>query len=184
MSAPKRDTAKRGKKVKAPALGTVVVLVALAFAQMYLGDEDAESAPDARDAPAVVEARAGRAASGSPDDGAIREDGENGAIEAAFRAQRSDVQVLASGRVRATLRDDNDGSRHQRFILELASGHTVLVAHNIDLAPRAPLERGDLVAINGEYEWNERGGVVHWTHHDPQGRHEGGWIEYRGRRYE
>jgi len=175
MSAPKRRTGKSGKQVKVPALGIIVALVALAFAQMYLGDQDPGSAPEAHDAAAVVEARAGRVAPERTDDGAIEE---------AFRARRSDVQVLASGRVRATLRDDDDGSRHQRFILELASGHTVLVAHNIDLAPRAPIERGDLVEVNGEYEWNERGGVVHWTHHDPQGRHEGGWIEYRGRRYE
>jgi hypothetical protein len=76
----------------------------------------------------------------------------------------------------AVLSDDNQGSRHQRFILKLESGHTVLVAHNIDLADRVPLTRGDVVTLRGRYEWNDRGGVIHWTHHDPEGRGPGGWI--------
>ncbi len=102
----------------------------------------------------------------------------------AFRAGRSDVLVTGEGTVEKVLRDDRDGSRHQRFILALDSGQTVLVAHNIDLAPRVPLEEGDEVRVFGQYEWNEKGGVMHWTHHDPAGRHEEGWIEHRGRRYE
>ena len=105
------------------------------------------------------------------------------AIDAAFEAGRSDVWVEEEGVVERLLPDDRDGSRHQRFILRLASGRTVLVAHNIDLAERvAGLERGDTVRFRGEYEWNPQGGVVHWTHHDPSGRREGGWIEHRGRR--
>ena len=35
-----------------------------------------------------------------------------------------------------TLPDDNKGTRHQRFILKLSSGQTLLVAHNIDLADK------------------------------------------------
>ena len=81
------------------------------------------------------------------------------------------------------LPDDNVGSRHQRFIVTLESGHTVLLSHNIDLAPRVPLAQGDRVVFRGEYEWNERGGVVHWTHHDPGGRRPGGWIRHRGETY-
>ena len=94
-------------------------------------------------------------------------------------------QVRGSGTVTRVLSDDNDGSRHQRFIVEVSPGRTVLIAHNIDLAPRvASIRVGDTVSFYGEYEWNERGGVIHWTHHDPRGSHVGGWIEHQGRRYE
>ena len=57
-------------------------------------------------------------------------------IEQAYQQRQSDLQVQASGKVIALLKDDNEGSRHQKFILELSTGQTVLVAHNIDLAPR------------------------------------------------
>ncbi|MDH3743535.1 MAG: DUF3465 domain-containing protein [Acidobacteriota bacterium] len=108
---------------------------------------------------------------------------EPGKIDKAFRHRLSAVMVEVAGTVDRTLPDDNDGSRHQRFILRLPSDLTVLVAHNIDLAPRMPLEIGDRVALRGQYEWNERGGVVHWTHHDPENRRPGGWIRHRGREY-
>lgn len=98
---------------------------------------------------------------------------------------RAGQQVQGSGKVVRILSDDNEGSRHQRFILELASGQTVLVAHNIDLAPRiSGIRTGDTVSFYGEYEPNPQGGVIHWTHHDPQGRHVGGWLEHRGQRYQ
>jgi len=97
------------------------------------------------------------------------------AIATAFREQRSGVQVAGEGVVVRILPDDSDGPRHQRFILSLASGQTLLVAHNIDIAPRlTSLKSGDLVAFNGVYEWNAKGGTVHWTHRDPSGRHPGG----------
>jgi hypothetical protein len=40
------------------------------------------------------------------------------------------------------------------------------------------------VEFFGEYEWNAKGGVVHWTHHDPQGLHENGWLKHQGRLYQ
>jgi hypothetical protein len=105
-------------------------------------------------------------------------------IASAYRAQRSDVWVTGQGTVSRVLADDNEGSRHQRFIVALPSNQTVLISHNIDLAPRvAGLSEGDAVTFHGEYEWNDRGGVVHWTHHDPQGRRAGGWIEHNGERF-
>lgn len=106
-------------------------------------------------------------------------------IQQAFQQQQSNVQVQASGRVKAVLADDNDGSRHQKFILELSNGLTVLVAHNIDLAPRIEnLKKGDVVEFYGEYEYNPKGGVIHWTHHDPQQRHIAGWLKYQGKTYQ
>jgi hypothetical protein len=108
----------------------------------------------------------------------------NAQLYRAIDERRNGYQVQGGGRVARVLVDDNNGSRHQRFILELDSGQTLLVAHNIDVAPRVfGLKPGDRVSFFGEYEWNEHGGVIHWTHHDPQGRHVDGWVEYNGKRY-
>jgi hypothetical protein len=103
-------------------------------------------------------------------------------IRRAFEEQEDEIWVEADGVVQRTLADDNEGSRHQKFIVDL-DGFTVLISHNIDLAPRIPLSRGDRVVFRGLYEWNDRGGVVHWTHHDPQGRKPGGWITRDGETY-
>lgn len=106
-------------------------------------------------------------------------------LTTAINEQKSGVQTEGSGVVTKLLKDDNEGSRHQRFILRLSSGQTLLIAHNIDLAPRiASLKTGDTVAFNGEYEWNSKGGVIHWTHHDPDGSHVGGWLKHKGRTYQ
>lgn len=102
----------------------------------------------------------------------------------AFRQQQSNLQLSGVGRIIHILPDDNIGSRHQNFLIELEIGHTLLVSHNIDLAPRIEnLRRGEEIEFYGEYEWNEKGGVIHWTHHDPQGKHPDGWIKYKGRVY-
>lgn len=105
------------------------------------------------------------------------------AVETLHAERRSDVVVEVAGTVERLLPDDERGERHQRFILRLPSGHTLLVAHNLDLAPRVPLAVGDRVEARGEYEWNEQGGVLHWTHHDPRGRRPGGWVRLRGEEF-
>ena len=79
--------------------------------------------------------------------------------------------------MRRLLTDDDDGSRHQRFVLQLRDRDTLLIAHNIDLSKRVPLGMGDRIKFRGMYEWNELGGLVHWTHHDPHGDEwTVGWI--------
>ena len=108
-------------------------------------------------------------------------------VLARIRSAKDDTNAKFWTTVRGTvikiLPDDTKGSQHQKFLIRLADDITLLVAHNIDLAPRAPVSKGDQVTMRGEYAWNNRGGVIHWTHHDPKGRREGGWIEVRGQRY-
>ena len=105
----------------------------------------------------------------------------NAAIAAAFKERRSGVQVSGEGVVLRILPDDNDGSRHQRFILNMGPGRTLLVAHNTDVAARVdPLNVGDSVEFLGVYEWNAKGGTIHWTHRDPSGRQSGGWLKRGG----
>lgn len=106
-------------------------------------------------------------------------------VEQAFESRRSGVPVEGRGRVVRILADDEAGSRHQRFIVRLDSGTTVLVSHAIDVAGRvSPLQVGDELSFRGEYVWNPRGGLVHWTHHDPVGRHAAGWIRRGNRVFE
>lgn len=99
--------------------------------------------------------------------------------------EASGTQLRVGGRVQRLLADDRDGSPHQRFIIATDSGITLLIAHNIALAPRLDgIAVGDRVEVYGEYEWNDKGGVVHWTHKDPRGDHVAGYIQWRGRRYQ
>jgi hypothetical protein len=60
----------------------------------------------------------------------------------------------------------------------------LLFAHNIDLASRVPLQVGDEVTFSGEYVYNPKGGIVHWTHLDPQGHHPAGWLMLNGNKYQ
>ena len=150
----------------------LLLLAAIAAVFYYLNRGPAPPLPDAglQSPPAVA---SNTATARDPD-----------TLAAAYAEQRSDVQVTGAGLVTRILGDDSLGDRHQRFILELPSGQTVLIAHNVDLAPRVePLAAGDSVEFHGVYEWNDKGGVVHWTHHDPQGQHEPGWLKHRGRTY-
>ena len=106
-------------------------------------------------------------------------------ITQAYHNKQSHLFVQARGFVRRILPDNFEGSHHQRFIVKLANGQTLLIVHNIDVAPRInDLKVGGQVYFRGEYQWNDRGGMVHKTHHDPSGRAIGGWIEHNGKRYE
>ena len=150
---------------------TFVVLVIVAAAA-YVAEQRASPGPESPTTPGSV---AGTASVSSGEERILRN----------YRESISGVWVEADGTVQRMLPDERQGPRHQRFILTLSSGHTLLVSHNIDLADRIDqLRVGDHVAFRGEYEWNARGGVVHWTHRDPSGRGPGGWLEHQGRRYQ
>jgi Protein of unknown function (DUF3465) len=110
---------------------------------------------------------------------------DENALASAYRKHEGRVEVCGQGNIAKVLKDDTQGSRHQRFIVRLPSGQTVLIAYNVDLAPRIDgLRPGSPIEFTGEYEWNGQGGVVHWTHRDPAGHHPPGWIRYGGRLYQ
>lgn len=102
-------------------------------------------------------------------------------LKNAFNQRISNIQVLVLGKVIAILPDDIKGDRHQRFIVRLANSQTLLVTHNLDISPRVKdLKIGDALYIYGEYEWNSKGGIIHWTHRDPKKKHIDGWIRKNG----
>lgn len=96
----------------------------------------------------------------------------------------SKVEVLFAAKVLKLLPDDTRGLPHQRFLLILNNGTTVLVAHDTKYAPKVPIRAGDTVVIQGEYIWNKKGGLVHWTHHSDTPRHQSGYIDFNGMRYQ
>jgi uncharacterized protein DUF3465 len=95
----------------------------------------------------------------------------------AFQQKQSRLFLETRGTVIKLLADDQQGSRHQKFLIKTDEGPTLLVSHNIDLSERVPLKQGTQVQVRGEYIWNSKGGLMHWTHRDPKMRHEGGWIK-------
>lgn len=108
---------------------------------------------------------------------------DNAVLIKAFQNKKSNVFVQGSGVVKKLLPDDNKGSRHQKFLVTISPEQTLLFAHNIDLAPVVPLAVGDAVQFRGEYVYNPKGGVMHWTHRDPRGEIEGGWIKHQNQEY-
>ncbi|MCF8998981.1 DUF3465 domain-containing protein [Acinetobacter nectaris] len=110
---------------------------------------------------------------------------ENQTIQQAYKNHQSNVIVEGEGVVKKVLRTDNEGVRHQKLILDVGNKLTILVAHNIDLASEIPkLAAGETVKFKGEYEYNEKGGVLHWTHKDPRQKHEDGWLNVAGTIYQ
>jgi uncharacterized protein YdeI (BOF family) len=111
---------------------------------------------------------------------------DNAAIADDFKHQRSHVEVTAEGTVVQVLPDSTGPSGpHERFIVKLASGNlTVEIDHNLAIGRRVPVSEGDRVIVHGEYVWNSKGGLIHFTHHDPKGRREGGYIQDNGTTYD
>jgi len=91
----------------------------------------------------------------------------------------------AIGIVKILLSDDLKGSRHQRFIVKIAHNKSILIIHNIDISNKiSDLKKGDKIEFQGEYQWNSRGGIVHWTHKDLHGVHKNGWIKHNNKTYQ
>ncbi len=105
-------------------------------------------------------------------------------VLAAQNAQAVKTMVTATMPVKRLLPADTKGRAHQKFLLNASNGTTILVAHSTDSAPEVPIQPGDVITIHGEYIWNKKGGLIHWTHHSDTPRHEGGYIDFNGKRYQ
>ncbi len=108
--------------------------------------------------------------------------GEPGASER-FGKKASGSWIELRCRVIRLLPDDREGEAHQRMIVDAGENHTLLIAHNLDIAERVPASLGDRIFVRGLFEWNDLGGLLHWTHRDPMGFEEGGYIEHSRTRY-
>jgi len=107
----------------------------------------------------------------------------NDAVIQAFHDKKSNIFVEGSGVVKKLLPEDDNGLRHQKFLVKISDEQTLLFAHNTDLTSAIPLAVGDTIQFRGEYVYNPKGGIVHWTHRDPHGKIEGGWIKHKGTTY-
>ncbi|MCA9295839.1 MAG: DUF3465 domain-containing protein, partial [Phycisphaerales bacterium] len=170
------------KPVRKITLSSIVLLVVVVAARWYLSKDGAPPIGDGSSSEAdVTRAETGSTSSststanGAPSASrsaptssgsstgtrSARDDAD--AIVRAFEREQSDLMVEFPGRITKVLPDDTETPRHQRFIVQLSNDHTILIAHNIDLCDRVPIRERDRVIVHGEYEWNDRGGVVHWT---------------------
>ncbi|HMF27656.1 MAG TPA: DUF3465 domain-containing protein [Candidatus Cybelea sp.] len=117
---------------------------------------------------------------------AATEPPDDPALCAAYYAGRSHVEVVADGTVTRTLGvQQGRVSPHEGFLMRLGSGCSVIVRVevNTDFTGSIPMERGQHVLVKGEYEYYPLGGVIHWTHRDPRGRHAGGYVATGDRIY-
>jgi hypothetical protein len=140
--------------------------------------------------PTVFARKAGRALAGASLAGILTACATSApndrALCAAFSSGSSRVEVTADGTVTRVLGvQQGRVSPHEGFLFEVGSGCqlVVRVEANTDFTGPIPLARGEHVIVKGEYEYYPLGGVIHWTHRDPRGRHEGGYIETGGKTY-
>jgi len=102
------------------------------------------------------------------------------AAKEAYLNQYSDLFLMVEGEVAKILLDDTDGTPHQRFIIITSTGQTLLISHNLKLAPRIPLQPELKLRIYGEYRWNPKGGLIHKTHGSRKKGDPHGWVEIIG----
>ena len=94
----------------------------------------------------------------------------------------SHVEVRDRGTIVAVLgvRESRSGA-HEGFLIAIGS-HVYRVEDNADITGTIPLRRAAHVELQGQYECDDN--VIHWTHHDPSGRHPSGYIEIDGTYYQ
>ncbi len=113
----------------------------------------------------------------------------NAAVYDAWRLGRSRVEVTAVGAVARILGErEGRSGEHLGFLLHLTGsegrGLTVRVEDNLALTGPIAIREGELATVRGEYIYDAGGGLIHYTHRDPRGRHEAGYVQAAGRLYQ
>jgi hypothetical protein len=110
-----------------------------------------------------------------------------GALDAIAHGQ-SGEEVTVEGPVLHVLATQSGAQgAHEQFIVAVRANNAeqdVLVADNISIGRAAPVHQGDDVTVRGELAIDPSGPVIHWTHHDPRGRHQSGFVRLNGVLYD
>jgi hypothetical protein len=112
---------------------------------------------------------------------------DNAQICALYSSGASGDEVIGRGTVAAVLGTSNGPSgEHEGFLLKLHGQCDLLlrIETNTSIIGPVPLHEGENLIVKGQYENDPTGGVVHWTHHDPAGRHVAGYILAGGKLYQ
>ncbi|HET9030097.1 MAG TPA: DUF3465 domain-containing protein [Candidatus Aquilonibacter sp.] len=105
----------------------------------------------------------------------------------AYGGQLTNGEVVADGTVRQILGERRGRSGdHEGYLIQLGGDCDLVlkVETNTDITGPIPLRPGERVVVKGVYIYNPMGGLIHWTHHDPGGRHEGGFVKAGGLLYQ
>lgn len=102
----------------------------------------------------------------------------------AYQNHASGLQLSIEGKVTYLFSGADAGAGYQKFTVQLGSGQSVIVIHNIQSGSVIEgLGIGDDVEVFGEYVWAPEGGIIQRTHQDPDGGYQAGWVKYKGRIY-
>lgn len=155
-------------------------LVLLAFTLVFSSFDTAEA--KRRNSQEQVENRDQNSNSGSSQ--AVDNSTNDSDIVRAVNDQRRVNFVEGGGMVvTKVLPDDNNGLKHQKWVVRLSNGKTMQAVYNSDMCPRVPVKVGDVVAMGGMFLWTNTGALLHWLHHDPRGNRPDGYVFVNGKYY-
>jgi hypothetical protein len=109
--------------------------------------------------------------------------GQAEVVQAQQNHQEVNFLEVKNAHVTQVLPDDLIGSKHQKWIVQLEDGSSLLCVYNSDMGDRIPVQVGQTMSLGGQYIWDRGGGLIHWLHADPQHRRPDGYVLLNGTTY-
>ena len=75
----------------------------------------------------------------------------------------------------------NASNPHEKIIV-LIGKVKIMIVHNLNLAPNVSIAQGETITFCGTYQPDY--GILNWTHFDPQGQHDNGFLYFNGLTYD